>query len=168
MCVRCTSNEGTLCHISMSGALGGIDACVCKSTVIGGRGATLAMCCRARRSCSAASELARLPELYRRPCLLTLVLCARVAQPSPPLAYSTFLSLNRNIPALGRIGDPDDIIASVRVEEGEVCARSVCRTNQALSLNWSLYHRSFQRRTNPCLPTAYAQQTASCNLPKGS
>ena len=27
---------------------------------------------------------------------------------------------NRNIPALGRIGDPDDIIASVRVEEGKV------------------------------------------------
>ena len=27
---------------------------------------------------------------------------------------------NRNIPALGRIGDPDDIIASVRVENGEV------------------------------------------------
>jgi len=26
----------------------------------------------------------------------------------------------RNIPALGRIGDPDDIIASVRVEEGKV------------------------------------------------
>lgn len=26
----------------------------------------------------------------------------------------------RNIPALGRIGDPDDIIASVRVEEGRV------------------------------------------------
>ena len=26
----------------------------------------------------------------------------------------------RNIPALGRIGDPDDIIASVRVEEGMV------------------------------------------------
>ena len=29
---------------------------------------------------------------------------------------------NRNVPALGRIGDPDDIIASVRVEEGEVSA----------------------------------------------
>ena len=27
---------------------------------------------------------------------------------------------NRNVPALGRIGDPDDIIASVRVERGEV------------------------------------------------
>lgn len=27
---------------------------------------------------------------------------------------------DRNIPALGRIGDPDDIIASVRVENGEV------------------------------------------------
>ncbi|KAF7798190.1 hypothetical protein EIP86_009407 [Pleurotus ostreatoroseus] len=27
---------------------------------------------------------------------------------------------SRNIPALGRIGDPDDIIASVRVEEGKV------------------------------------------------
>ena len=27
---------------------------------------------------------------------------------------------NRNIPALGRIGDPDDIIASVRVEDGKV------------------------------------------------
>jgi len=26
----------------------------------------------------------------------------------------------RNIPALGRIGDPDDIIASVRVEDGRV------------------------------------------------
>lgn len=27
---------------------------------------------------------------------------------------------SRNVPALGRIGDPDDIIASVRVEEGKV------------------------------------------------
>lgn len=29
---------------------------------------------------------------------------------------------DRNIPALGRIGDPDDIIASVRVEEGKILA----------------------------------------------
>lgn len=28
----------------------------------------------------------------------------------------------RNIPALGRIGDPDDIIASIRVEEGKILA----------------------------------------------
>ncbi|EIW53324.1 uncharacterized protein TRAVEDRAFT_82544, partial [Trametes versicolor FP-101664 SS1] len=28
----------------------------------------------------------------------------------------------RNLPALGRIGDPDDIIASVRVEDGEILA----------------------------------------------
>jgi hypothetical protein len=27
---------------------------------------------------------------------------------------------NRNIPALGRIGDPDDILASVLVEDGKV------------------------------------------------
>ncbi|KAL6309459.1 hypothetical protein BKA93DRAFT_814867 [Sparassis latifolia] len=27
---------------------------------------------------------------------------------------------NRNIPALGRIGDPDDILGSVRVEDGEI------------------------------------------------
>ncbi|KAI0342322.1 hypothetical protein BDW22DRAFT_1407477 [Trametopsis cervina] len=27
---------------------------------------------------------------------------------------------SRNVPALGRIGDPDDIIASVRVEEGKI------------------------------------------------
>jgi len=26
----------------------------------------------------------------------------------------------RNVPALGRIGDPDDILGSVRVEDGEV------------------------------------------------
>ncbi|KAI0657512.1 hypothetical protein C8Q70DRAFT_1001854 [Cubamyces menziesii] len=31
---------------------------------------------------------------------------------------------NRNIPALGRIGDPDDIIASVRVENGEILAET--------------------------------------------
>ncbi|RPD61644.1 hypothetical protein L226DRAFT_461226 [Lentinus tigrinus ALCF2SS1-7] len=31
---------------------------------------------------------------------------------------------NRNIPALGRIGDPDDIIASVRVEDGEIMAET--------------------------------------------
>ncbi|KAI0772883.1 hypothetical protein BD413DRAFT_36346 [Trametes elegans] len=31
---------------------------------------------------------------------------------------------NRNIPALGRIGDPDDIIASVRVENGEVLSET--------------------------------------------
>ncbi|THH31833.1 hypothetical protein EUX98_g2343 [Antrodiella citrinella] len=30
----------------------------------------------------------------------------------------------RNIPALGRIGDPDDIIASVRVEEGKILAET--------------------------------------------
>ena len=32
----------------------------------------------------------------------------------------TLCTDQRNIPALGRIGDPDDIIASVRVEEGKV------------------------------------------------
>ncbi|KAM5533009.1 hypothetical protein V8D89_013351 [Ganoderma adspersum] len=31
---------------------------------------------------------------------------------------------NRNLPALGRIGDPDDIIASVRVENGEILAET--------------------------------------------
>ncbi|KAI0767389.1 hypothetical protein C8Q74DRAFT_1203811 [Fomes fomentarius] len=31
---------------------------------------------------------------------------------------------DRNIPALGRIGDPDDIIASVRVENGEILAET--------------------------------------------
>ena len=35
------------------------------------------------------------------------------------LSLTTSLD-NRNVPALGRIGDPDDIIASVRVEEGKV------------------------------------------------
>ena len=30
---------------------------------------------------------------------------------------------DRNIPALGRIADPDDILASVRVEEGKVRLR---------------------------------------------
>jgi len=30
----------------------------------------------------------------------------------------------RNVPALGRIGDPDDIIASVRVDEGKIIADS--------------------------------------------
>jgi hypothetical protein len=37
------------------------------------------------------------------------------------LEVDRFLCIDqRNIPALGRIGDPDDIIASVRVEEGRV------------------------------------------------
>ena len=31
----------------------------------------------------------------------------------------------RNIPPLGRIGDPDDIIASVRVQDGKVSFRAV-------------------------------------------
>ncbi|TFK79563.1 hypothetical protein K466DRAFT_606054 [Polyporus arcularius HHB13444] len=31
---------------------------------------------------------------------------------------------SRNLPALGRIGDPDDIIASVRVENGEIMAET--------------------------------------------
>ncbi|KAI0649914.1 hypothetical protein C8Q79DRAFT_901051 [Trametes meyenii] len=31
---------------------------------------------------------------------------------------------DRNVPALGRIGDPDDIIASVRVEEGQILAET--------------------------------------------
>jgi len=30
----------------------------------------------------------------------------------------------RNVPALGRIGDPDDIIASVRVDEGKIAAET--------------------------------------------
>ena len=33
---------------------------------------------------------------------------------------AAFWTDQRNIPALGRVGDPDDIIASVRVEEGKV------------------------------------------------
>lgn len=31
----------------------------------------------------------------------------------------------RNIPPLGRIGDPDDIIASVRVQDGQVSVKAV-------------------------------------------
>ena len=34
---------------------------------------------------------------------------------------------NRNIPALQRIGDPDDIIASVRVENGEASVAATRR-----------------------------------------
>ena len=33
----------------------------------------------------------------------------------------------RNVPALGRIGDPDDIIASVRVENGEASVAATRR-----------------------------------------
>jgi hypothetical protein len=32
---------------------------------------------------------------------------------------------NRNVPALGRIGDPDDILASVLIEDGKV-SKSPC------------------------------------------
>lgn len=53
----------------------------------------------------------------------------------------------RNIPALGRIGDPDDIIASVRVEEGRVgfptCvvpAFSACMPSIPTSYRWWLLH----------------------------
>jgi hypothetical protein len=38
----------------------------------------------------------------------------------------TLLKDVRNIPALGRIGDPDDIIGSVRVEEGKVTHTVLC------------------------------------------
>ncbi|KAI0698968.1 hypothetical protein C8T65DRAFT_793918 [Cerioporus squamosus] len=38
--------------------------------------------------------------------------------------HGAYAHHNRNLPALGRIGDPDDIIASVRVENGEIMAET--------------------------------------------
>jgi hypothetical protein len=51
---------------------------------------------------------------------------------------------DRNIPALGRIGDVDDIIASVLVEDGKVRAKSKPLTLIAHS------RRSNQRHINLC------------------
>ncbi|KAI8989112.1 hypothetical protein BD414DRAFT_439655 [Trametes punicea] len=56
---------------------------------------------------------------------------------------------NRNIPALGRIGDPDDIIASVRVENGEILAETyqpmpsyrLCTSDGVLQLTEGLAKR---------------------------
>lgn len=44
------------------------------------------------------------------------------------LIYYCWNPDTRNIPALGRIGDPDDILGSVRVEEGKVSLRSLLLT----------------------------------------
>ncbi|ETW77269.1 hypothetical protein HETIRDRAFT_241563, partial [Heterobasidion irregulare TC 32-1] len=38
----------------------------------------------------------------------------------PSSSFHPFFSHDRNIPALGRIGDPDDILASIRVEDGKM------------------------------------------------
>ncbi|OSD01041.1 hypothetical protein PYCCODRAFT_1436823 [Trametes coccinea BRFM310] len=56
---------------------------------------------------------------------------------------------NRNVPALGRIGDPDDIIASVRVENGEILPETyqpmpsyrVCTGDGVLQLTEGLAQR---------------------------
>jgi len=56
---------------------------------------------------------------------------------------------NRNIPALGRIGDPDDIIASVRVEDGQILAETyqpmpsyrLCTSDGVLQLTEGLAKR---------------------------
>ncbi|EMD36987.1 hypothetical protein CERSUDRAFT_95256 [Gelatoporia subvermispora B] len=56
---------------------------------------------------------------------------------------------SRNIPALGRIGDPDDIIASVRVEEGKILAETyqpmpsyrLCTADGVLQLTEGLARR---------------------------
>ncbi|KAI0922686.1 hypothetical protein AcV5_009591 [Taiwanofungus camphoratus] len=56
---------------------------------------------------------------------------------------------NRNIPALGRIGDPDDILASVRVEDGKILADTyqpmpayrICTSDGVLQLTEGLAQR---------------------------
>ncbi|CDO77436.1 hypothetical protein BN946_scf184857.g43 [Trametes cinnabarina] len=56
---------------------------------------------------------------------------------------------NRNIPALGRIGEPDDIIGSVRVENGEIMAETyqpmpsyrLCTADGVLQLTEGLAQR---------------------------
>ncbi|KZT04959.1 uncharacterized protein LAESUDRAFT_813833 [Laetiporus sulphureus 93-53] len=56
---------------------------------------------------------------------------------------------DRNIPALGRIGDPDDILASVRVEEGKILAETyqampsyrLCTSDGVLQLTEGLAQR---------------------------
>ncbi|KAI0088245.1 hypothetical protein BDY19DRAFT_891510 [Irpex rosettiformis] len=56
---------------------------------------------------------------------------------------------DRNIPALGRIGDPDDIIASVRVEEGKILAETyqpmpsyrLCTADGVIKLTEGLFER---------------------------
>lgn len=47
---------------------------------------------------------------------------SKVRRGTVPKWFDTEDSLpdERNVPALGRIGDPDDILGSVRVEDGKV------------------------------------------------
>ncbi|KAI0795747.1 hypothetical protein C8Q75DRAFT_712104 [Abortiporus biennis] len=55
----------------------------------------------------------------------------------------------RNVPALGRIGDPDDILASVRVEEGKILADTyqampsyrLCTSDGIVQLTEGLFQR---------------------------
>ena len=56
---------------------------------------------------------------------------------------AAFWTDQRNIPALGRIGDPDDIIASVRVEEGRV--RFPTHVVPAFFLCYTLQHQPHNR-----------------------
>ena len=56
-------------------------------------------------------------------CTSTVRLCTKI--PSPIwIQFGDFRAYKlldeRNIPSLGRVGDPDDIIASVRVQDGKV------------------------------------------------
>ncbi|KAH8102220.1 hypothetical protein BXZ70DRAFT_60781 [Cristinia sonorae] len=59
----------------------------------------------------------------------------------------------RNVPALGRIGDPDDILASVRVEEGKILAETyqpmpsyrLCTADGILQLSEGLARRLKER-----------------------
>ena len=67
---------------------------------------------------------------------------------------------NRNIPALGRIGDPDDIIASVRVEDGEVRTE---RETLDVSIVWLLIARArfWLTHINQCPHTDSVRRTGS-------
>lgn len=69
----------------------------------------------------------------------------------------------RNVPALGRIGDPDDILASVRVEEGKVSRN--CKLCNLLHLTVT-YIRSLRIHINLCHRTACVLLMVLCNSRK--
>ena len=83
---------------------------------------------------------------------------------TPSSIYPAFLIFDthedeRNIPPLGRIGDPDDILASVLVENGKVC-HAQC---DARLVSTNILCRFLLAPTSPCQPIVSALPTVSYN-----
>ncbi len=74
------------------------------------------------------------------------------------LVFDTYED-ERNIPPLGRIGDPDDIVASVLVENGKVC-HAQCDVRR---VSPNILCRYLPIRASPCQPIVSAPPTVSFN-----